>query len=262
MTGTSAGRPVRAGRQTAQQPFSHRGRERPDSRWRVVAASGCLTVAAVSVGLFQLFLLPHWLPHLGTVRGWVLAPLVLLTTPFWSLVHEAIHGTLLTERSWNDSCGRVLAVLFGAPFAILEAGHLLLQPHTARAQRGLRRRQDQEGKGGAGVLRAAVGRALPRGGGVGTAGAAAGSRAEAPRAQDRLAGHGGRVAAGAYGAGASARPVPAGRGVGRRRPCGCLRGLRSERLDALCRVGRAGSRGVPVGQRLPLLHHSTHRWRR
>ncbi len=57
--------------------------------------------------------------------GWLLLPLTFLTTPLWSLIHEAIHGGLLRTRTWNDRAGRVLAVTYGAPFALLKTGHLL-----------------------------------------------------------------------------------------------------------------------------------------
>src|SRR5262245_43837140 len=63
-----------------------------------------LTGAAVALCAYQLFVLP-WLPP---VWGWTLVPLVLATTPFWSLIHEAIHGTLFADRGVNDRAGRVL----------------------------------------------------------------------------------------------------------------------------------------------------------
>jgi fatty acid desaturase len=93
-----------------------------------------LTSATLALCLFQLFLLPLWLlPHDGA-WGWTLASLVLLTTPYWSLIHEAIHGTMFTDRRWNDRCGRVLGVLYGSPFPLLKAGHLLHHrySHTRR----------------------------------------------------------------------------------------------------------------------------------
>ena len=53
-----------------------------------------------------------------------LAPVALLSNTLWSLVHEAIHGHLLTDRRANERAGRLLAILHGASFRPLRAGHL------------------------------------------------------------------------------------------------------------------------------------------
>lgn len=60
-------------------------------------------------------------------RAWalMLVPLVLATNTLWSLIHEAIHGLLFTQRRSNDWSGRLLAIVFGAPFRVLRVGHLL-----------------------------------------------------------------------------------------------------------------------------------------
>jgi fatty acid desaturase len=73
----------------------------------------------------QLFVLPLWLLPANQAWGWALLSVPLMTTPFWSLVHEAIHGTLAVSRTRNDRFGRALAVLYGAPFILLKTGHLL-----------------------------------------------------------------------------------------------------------------------------------------
>lgn len=83
-----------------------------------------VAVAVVCLGV-QFAVLPLWLLPQQQAWGWLLVPLALLTTPFWSLIHEAIHGTLLPHRRWNDRAGRILAVGYGAPFVLLKAGHLL-----------------------------------------------------------------------------------------------------------------------------------------
>ncbi|WP_280219701.1 fatty acid desaturase family protein [Nocardia neocaledoniensis] len=83
-----------------------------------------LVVLATTIGTCQLFVVPLLL-RVDAAWGWLLVPLVLTTTPFWSLIHEAIHGALLRDRSRNDRVGRLLAVLYGSPFAMLKAGHLL-----------------------------------------------------------------------------------------------------------------------------------------
>ncbi|GAB4586335.1 hypothetical protein Ntsu_41670 [Nocardia sp. IFM 10818] len=100
-------------------PASRRNRrpERSVSLWLAAAAS--------AGGLFQLFALPLILLPRSVSWGWLLVPLVLSTTPFWSVVHESVHGTLTARRGLNDHCGRALAVLYGSPFALLKTGHLL-----------------------------------------------------------------------------------------------------------------------------------------
>jgi hypothetical protein len=82
----------------------------------------------------QLVVIPVWLLPASTAWGWLLVPLALLTTPHWSLIHEAIHGTLLRSRWWNDHCGRSLAVGYGVPFALLKTGHLLHHRYSRTAR--------------------------------------------------------------------------------------------------------------------------------
>ncbi|WP_412745947.1 fatty acid desaturase [Krasilnikovia sp. MM14-A1004] len=88
-------------------------------------ASSVLVAVAAAVTCGQLFVLPLWLLPRTTAWGWLLVPFALFTTPLWSLLHEAIHGSLLRDRTWNDRYGRALAVCYGAPFPLLKAGHLL-----------------------------------------------------------------------------------------------------------------------------------------
>jgi fatty acid desaturase len=80
---------------------------------------------AIVLSVVQLFVLPLWLLPVDTAWGWALITLPLMTTPFWSLIHEAIHGTLHGSRAWNDRLGRIQAVFYGAPFVLLKTGHLL-----------------------------------------------------------------------------------------------------------------------------------------
>lgn len=54
----------------------------------------------------------------------MLVALVGLSTTHWALIHEAIHGHLLGGRAANEAGGRVLGILFGAPFPVLRFGHL------------------------------------------------------------------------------------------------------------------------------------------
>lgn len=58
---------------------------------------------------------------------------VLAIVPHWALVHEAVHGHLLPGRRANELAGRVLAILFLAPFAALRFGHLSHHALNARA---------------------------------------------------------------------------------------------------------------------------------
>ncbi|SOX55375.1 hypothetical protein MAAFP003_4067 [Mycobacterium ahvazicum] len=88
--------------------------------------TSCVLVAVALAGLcLQLLVLPLWLLPADPGFGWLLAPIALLSMPFWSLIHEAIHGTLMRQRKWNDGCGRVLAIGYGAPFVLLKSAHLL-----------------------------------------------------------------------------------------------------------------------------------------
>ncbi|MFD3459454.1 fatty acid desaturase family protein [Nocardia fluminea] len=84
-----------------------------------------LILLALTVGVTQLFVIPLVLLPLDTAWGWALVPLTLTITPVWSLIHEAVHGSLLRNRARNDRIGRILAVVYGSPFAMLKAGHLL-----------------------------------------------------------------------------------------------------------------------------------------
>jgi fatty acid desaturase len=84
-----------------------------------------LAAVAIVLNLLQLFVLPLLvLPH-GAAWGVCLVALALLTNSFWSIIHEAIHARLHRDARTNERLGRVLGVLYGAPYALLEAGHLL-----------------------------------------------------------------------------------------------------------------------------------------
>lgn len=58
---------------------------------------------------------------------------VLAILPHWALIHEAVHGHLLPDRRANAIAGRLLAILFLAPFATLRFGHLSHHSLNARA---------------------------------------------------------------------------------------------------------------------------------
>jgi fatty acid desaturase len=101
----------------------------------VRAINGWLIGTALALGTVQLFAVPLILLPRDPAWGWSLLIPVLLTTPFWSLIHEAVHGTLIRERRRNDLCGRALAVLYGSPFAMLKAGHLLHHRYSRTRER-------------------------------------------------------------------------------------------------------------------------------
>ena len=90
------------------------------------AAVNCLLAFFyISVNVFQFVILPLWLLPAERGWAWTLLPLALLTNPFWSLIHEAIHDLFNASKSVNGFFGRLLAILFGSPFRILRLSHLL-----------------------------------------------------------------------------------------------------------------------------------------
>ena len=90
-----------------------------------VAVNLCLAFFHGAVNLFQFVILPLWLLPKDVRWAWTLALLAVLTNPFWSLIHEAIHDLFHPNRTVNALAARLLAVLFGAPFRILRLSHLL-----------------------------------------------------------------------------------------------------------------------------------------
>jgi fatty acid desaturase len=89
------------------------------------ALNGLLAVVHISANIFQFMVLPLWLLPANGLWGWLLLPLALMSNPFWSLIHEAIHDLFNANRSVNGLVGRLLAILFGAPFRVLRLSHLL-----------------------------------------------------------------------------------------------------------------------------------------
>lgn len=90
--------------------------------WRL---NGVLVVIIAALQCIQLFVLPVWLLPANRLWALILIVCVFTTTTNWSLIHEAIHRLLAPNAKSNDACGRLLAVLFGAPFEILRFAHLL-----------------------------------------------------------------------------------------------------------------------------------------
>lgn len=84
-----------------------------------------LAVAMIMLCAYQFWFFPLLVLPSGVAWAWSLVPGVLATTTFWAVIHEAIHGRLFADRRTNLMTGRVLSILFGAPFRILRFGHLL-----------------------------------------------------------------------------------------------------------------------------------------
>ena len=82
-----------------------------------------LSVVFALVGVWTLWLLPIVLPR-WPFAAWSLVAVVFVTTTWWSLIHETIHGLLFRNRRLNDAAGRLLAVLFLLPFRPVAFGHL------------------------------------------------------------------------------------------------------------------------------------------
>jgi fatty acid desaturase len=79
----------------------------------------------IAAGFYQFVYLPLALLPANMSWAWSLVPFALLTNPFWSLIHEAIHELFHPDRRVNLFFGRLLAILFGAPFRVLRLSHLL-----------------------------------------------------------------------------------------------------------------------------------------
>jgi fatty acid desaturase len=84
-----------------------------------------LVLFYILLNVFQFVILPWRLLPSDLRWGFLLLPLALLTNPFWSLIHEAIHDLLHPNRQFNAIIGRLLSVMFGSPFRILRSSHLL-----------------------------------------------------------------------------------------------------------------------------------------
>lgn len=92
-------------------------------RGAIIPTRTNLAVAAVVAGSTLLVLLA--LPAAGGSGAlWPLLPFALASIPHWALVHEAIHRRLHPDPAVNERLGRMLAILFLAPFDGLRFGHL------------------------------------------------------------------------------------------------------------------------------------------
>ena len=100
-------------------PHGSRGRGIP------VGINLGLAVFYVAVNLYQFVFLPLLLLPRSLGWAWTLLPLALLTNPYWSVIHETIHDLFHPNRNINAFFGRLLSILFGAPFRVLRMSHLV-----------------------------------------------------------------------------------------------------------------------------------------
>lgn len=77
------------------------------------------------ITLFELVAMPVILQGRELLMSIVALALIPLSTPFWSLIHEAIHRNLHPDNAANESMGRILSILFGASFHVLRFAHLM-----------------------------------------------------------------------------------------------------------------------------------------
>jgi fatty acid desaturase len=100
----------------------------------IPARANLLVAAAIGGGdLLFLFGVPALLAAGHNWAAWLALPFALGTVPHWALIHEAIHGHLHPRAAVNDGAGRLLAILFLAPFDALRFGHLSHHALNARA---------------------------------------------------------------------------------------------------------------------------------
>lgn len=61
-------------------------------------------------------------------NGWALAALAtafgIVMNSVYSIIHEAEHAMLFSDRRWNDFAGAGMALFFPAPFHLIRQGHL------------------------------------------------------------------------------------------------------------------------------------------
>ena len=109
----------------------------------IPARTNVLVAGAIGAGnLIFLFGAPALLAAGYGSAAWLSVPFALATIPHWALIHEAVHGHLHPRRGVNDGAGRLLAVLFLAPF---DALHLALEHEMSNEPPGMMTRADRMG---------------------------------------------------------------------------------------------------------------------
>lgn len=100
-----------------------------DSRSNALLLLGFLVLQGLQLALVPGVLLPQ-----DAAWGWLLIVPVLLTNSWWAFIHEALHGHMFPNKATSRRLGRVNAMLFGAPFDLLRAGHLLHHAYSRSAR--------------------------------------------------------------------------------------------------------------------------------
>lgn len=97
---------------------------------RIDRINGGLWGIHMALGLGALLVAP--LTFVGELRPLLPAVLVasLFTNQLWALMHEGIHNRLFTQRRRSDLGARALGIIYGAPFGMLRAGHLMHHQHN------------------------------------------------------------------------------------------------------------------------------------
>lgn len=84
-----------------------------------------LAVLHLLLNFYIFFIFPLYLLPFGVAWALTLIPVVLMSNPFWSLIHEAIHDMFHPSRQINMAAGRLLSLFFGSPFRVLRISHLM-----------------------------------------------------------------------------------------------------------------------------------------
>lgn len=91
----------------------------------MILPNGLLLIGFASLQLLQLAFIPLVLLPQDARWGWLLLAPMLLTNSWWAFMHEALHGHAFRDKTLGRILGGINAVLFGAAFDLLRAGHLL-----------------------------------------------------------------------------------------------------------------------------------------
>lgn len=82
-----------------------------------------MAVFLIVSSIFCLWILP--ILNISTFSKFILLfAYALLSYTYWQVLHEAIHNHLFKLKIINTIFGRLLAVLFGTPYHVLQVGHL------------------------------------------------------------------------------------------------------------------------------------------
>jgi fatty acid desaturase len=84
-----------------------------------------LAGAILCASLAQLLVMPLVMPSHALAMISLSLMLIPLNTPFWSLIHEAVHRNFHPNVQVNEWSGRIMSIVFGASFDVLRFGHLM-----------------------------------------------------------------------------------------------------------------------------------------